>query len=184
MFKNPHAACSWQEYRERARRAARNLNKPGNPASLNPDTRPDLWDGTRPDDRQCAFVGKVLGRRCKKWTVRGATRCEKHGGLREVPDHTGNGRLWIKGLVEDQEQHRQARDQVARMDKRQRAEAERAAFTAGIPRTPRNILEAVRALEADDGGRAWRALVQREGGRAVRGTGISGTGQQGKGITV
>lgn len=169
MFRVTHSkpACGWDAYMKRAEQVSRRtVPKPRDTSNIHDfgNDRRDMWDGNRPDHRQCDFRGQSLGgRRCKKWAVRGASRCEVHGGLRQNPDHPANGRLWRKGKVQQHDKAKQARLTVRHHP--MRASAVEMLRGAGIPATAINVLRAIDALEADDGGKSWRRLVRVASGK-------------------
>lgn len=175
MFQHPKPACSWEEYVERARRAERRGRAGAKPGTDNRDNfthKPLTWPA--PEEKRCTFEGKVLGRRCKAYAVKGASRCWMHGGLREVPDHPANGRAYRKGLIDQHTQHLSARDKLySEVSPQERESAREACRANGIPAIPLNLMAAVEALRADDGGRAWRRFVASQKGRSQAGEGIS-----------
>jgi hypothetical protein len=46
---------------------------------------------------QCTCIARNSGQRCKRPAVRGSARCNKHGGLLDVPGHPSNRRLLLAG---------------------------------------------------------------------------------------
>ena len=57
-----------------------------NAANLRPPT------GRLADWPKCICIARSTGQRCRKAAVTGSQRCEKHGGLLEVPKHKANRR--------------------------------------------------------------------------------------------
>ena len=166
-YRNPNAVCDWDEYVRRARMAGRRKGGSHNAHLLKTDSRPVLWP--LPEEKRCKFVGHKLGRRCRKYAVRGATRCEKHGGLREVPEHPANGRAWKRGEIGDEIARRAAGEFVKGHPMEH--EVRMTLRALGIRGTAVNMKAAIEAQEADENGRAWRkwiAMMGRETRRAQR----------------
>jgi len=156
MFKNPSVKTSWEEHKERAQKAARRTRQGScTVANLKTD-QPDLWP-VHPG-RQCLFVGKVLGRQCKNWAVKGAKRCHVHGGLREAPDHPANGRAWLKGQITDHDMSRAAFEHNNKHPKVK--ETVKLLREIGIVAKPPTLKAALDALDQDDNGKAWRRFVK------------------------
>ena len=55
---------------------------------------------------RCNKVKRSDGRPCRSPCLRGATRCERHGGLRQVPNHPGNIRRLLGGVFAAQAAYR------------------------------------------------------------------------------
>ena len=55
---------------------------------------------------RCNKVKRSDGRPCRSPCLRGATRCERHGGLRQVPNHPGNIRRLLGGIFAAQAAYR------------------------------------------------------------------------------
>ena len=55
---------------------------------------------------RCGKVKRSDGRPCRSPCLRGATRCERHGGLRQVPNHPGNIRRLLGGIFAAQAAYR------------------------------------------------------------------------------
>ena len=151
-------AVAWDEFIERARIAAAKPKRKGPnvtpPSLLIPPEQPPRDKG-----RQCRFVLKATGKRCRRWSIRGGTLCSKHGGLRQVPEHPATIRALDR--IEAVEQDNQA-SAILRADPDLFAVSEdvrQALEDMGRPRPPSVILEGSRALLEDDGGKAWRRWV-------------------------
>ena len=158
-FNNPKAATSWEEYKVRAEKAAkRSHSTMGTIENLRPTAQPP-WPA--PEDRQCQAVTKTLGRRCKSWAVRGASRCVKHGGLREVPDHPSNGRAWRSGEIEVHDRKHQAAKWLRETQENKKAGTEMRQLLRErrIPAHAVNVKAGIEAQRQDDNGRAWRRFL-------------------------
>ena len=72
-------------------------------ANLIPGRHQYLRNVTRP----CQFI-KADRMQCKCWAMRGATRCVRHGGYRQVPEHPATVRLLDEGVITERSWHRRA----------------------------------------------------------------------------
>jgi len=163
MFTNPKAACGWDEYVERATKAARQTRKGGKTvANLIGNQVTLVWPC--PDCLRCQFVGVRLGRRCKQYAVRGATRCRMHGGLREVPDHPANGRALLRGVISQHEETKAAKAFLYQHPLRE--QTYQMLVSHGLDRSPVSVKSAIEAQEADDTGQAWRKWLAVRKGKA------------------
>lgn len=158
MLRSNPKGVPWQEFQERAEKAAKRVSpRKGTVETL----QARIMQHPPPEERRCEAVTKRLGRRCKSWAVKGASRCIVHGGLLEVPDHPAAGRLWRKGKVTDEDREKQANKWL-----RQSPEGEKyGALVRGIIRErglrakPARVKEGVLAWSIEDGGRAWRRFL-------------------------
>jgi len=112
--------------------------------------------------RPCQFV-KKNGERCKCWAMRGASRCQSHGGYREVPGHPATVRLYQSGAIQHQTAHRTARAAMYRLKTPRELQALEAARSVLLEYTDQanavNIMHGVACFMANDGGSAWRRWV-------------------------
>lgn len=129
--------------------------------SLPPGDGSSLWAIGPQGDRRCQHRwsrGERKGQQCSNWAMRGATRCHKHGGYREAPEHPATARRLAD--VEHMVQSRAARLSLADADPYARKQVETVLRGAALPLHATIILEGITALEQDDGGRAFRRWVQ------------------------
>jgi len=114
--------------------------------------------------RPCKFI-KANGERCKCWSMRGASRCVRHGGYREKPSHPATIRLFENGTITRRSIHRVTSAAMYNLRTPREREARSAArkLLKQYRRQVRavEVMEGVAAFLADDGGRAWhRWFVQ------------------------
>lgn len=129
------------------------LKNAGNPAGL--------WDKPIPDDKRCEFVwskGPKKGERCRRWAMKGGTRCVSHGGYREQPDHPATIRRL--GMIQAQGARALANKQLRQAPHKLRHTVEEALRAEGLPLAPETILQGIEAIEQDDAGRAWRRFIK------------------------
>jgi len=157
-------AGPWKEFMQRVsdaavKEAGRVRMAPDDPRRDN--LRPEPGFKPPPPDRTCQFVhtkGAKKGRRCRQWAMRGATRCMRHGGYREVPEHPATVRRLSKIITVDA--RKKMRRRVIDADPKLRRIVQKALASMGIPRRPETVVIGIEALEADDGGRAWRRFCE------------------------
>lgn len=113
------------------------------------------------EDRRCAFThtkGDKAGKRCGAWAMRGGTRCARHGGYRECPEHPATIRRL--GIIQHQHAQSLARKQVRRAPHKIRQQVETALQHQGLPLSPVTVLQGIDALQMDDAGKAWRRFIE------------------------
>jgi len=149
QFEAEVAAQSFKKTRRKPNMTASqmdNLVTPGQSQFLKQVTRP------------CQFV-KKNGERCKCWAMRGASRCQSHGGYREVPGHPATVRLYQSGAIQRQTAHKTARAALYQLKTpgREAARSILLEYTgqAGVV----NIMHGVACFMADDCGIAWRRWI-------------------------
>lgn len=157
------SGSTWAEFVERVAAAAKpKSNRPGNTATLShAGDASSLWGEPIPADRRCTFThrkGDNAGKRCGNWAMKGAKRCRAHGGYRQNPEHPATARRLADVLAVDLT--RKARATLRDADPRARSAVEQALTEIQIPRRPETVLQGIEALQADDGGRAWRRFLQ------------------------
>lgn len=149
------------EFHARAAAAAAKPKHKGKGRKLPPGDGSALWAIGPQGDRRCQFrwsKGERKGQQCKAWAMRGATRCPRHGGYREVPEHPATVRRLAD--VEHMVQSRAARLSLADADPHARQQVESVLRGAALPLHATMIIEGIEALEQEDGGRAYRRWVQ------------------------
>jgi hypothetical protein len=150
---------SWEEYRREVEKHGR--AKRGAPPAV-PLTAETSGPGGLvwpvPAEKQCQHIRKATGKRCGSYAMRGARFCLSHGGTRDNPKHPAAARLLLSGALDAYEAEQDAWREIRRDPAR---EAARAQLVLHI-KAPSAILQrdAMRALAMDDGGKAWRRLVQ------------------------
>lgn len=106
---------------------------------------------------QCDFVRRD-GTRCKHPALRGgvATRCSKHGGLREMPEHPSAWRI-LEAVQQGAatQEIRRTLDVSPPSEEGQRAALD-ACAAAGISQSTGRRIAGAQAYDTPDGGRAWR----------------------------
>lgn len=100
---------------------------------------------------------KRTGKRCGAPAVRGGTRCYKHGGMRQVPSHPHNIARLERGEIDARLQHNRDRQQYWELPAPIKTTIDSVA--ASFPREYSRKLELARAYMLDDGGRAYRRLI-------------------------
>ena len=153
------------EYEEKVAEAARRKRK--RQANVTPEQlanlKPSRTQGTikgkywPTPERRCKHVSKKTGNQCKNWALHGATRCHKHGGYRQNPSHPGSIKLYEKGAIAAEAENRAARQELYKHPLRQ--EAYNALRAAGAPPTYKNNLDLANALQIDDNGKTYRAVL-------------------------
>ncbi len=157
-----------EEYTARLIAAAADPSLQTKQQDLNTGNPRGCLDGP-PDEFRCVFINKN-GRRCKKWRMRGATRCSKHGGLRENPEHPASAKRidwWTRIRQEPGNRAKPSQDiATARLEQ----DVANALKSKGLPHSDRDRLrEGAELLRMDDGGTAWRRWLARQ--RAIAPTG-------------
>lgn len=150
---------SWEEYRREVEKHGARVGRGAPPVPLTAETRnraPLIWPA--PPEKQCQHVRKATGKRCGLYAMKGARFCNMHGGVRDNPRHPAAARLLRSGALDAHEAEQQAWREIRRDPAREAAQAQ---LVLHIKR-PSAILQrdAMRALAMDDGGKAWRRLVQ------------------------
>lgn len=153
-------AGTWAEFMARVTAAAaKKPPRPKRPAPKHPPPVNKIMPP--PEDRRCAFIhskGHRKGRRCGQWAMNGGTRCWAHGGYRETPENPATIRRLDRILVLDRRHRINAT--YSQADKKLVRLVRKVLRERGIPLRPETVLLGVAALEADDGGRAWRRFEQ------------------------
>lgn len=112
-----------------------------------------LWGKPIPKGRRCQHKSKA-GKACRNWALVGASRCWQHGGILETPDSPVAAR-WIADI-----EHAVTKAEINREIRtydRETVQAVRdAAKSHGRAPSGADILEGLKALTAEDNGRAWR----------------------------
>lgn len=98
------------------------------------------------------------GERCKAPAVKGGTRCYKHGGMRQVPEHPHNVAKLREGAIDARLQHNRDRDQYRLLPASVKDTIDTVA--ASFPHQHSRKLELARAYMLDDGGRAYRRVIK------------------------
>jgi len=142
----------WEAFTEKVLEAARKKRrKPQQSAAqlanLRPMPMPIVYK------RQCVAIAGMTGARCRKGAAPGAERCHKHGGILEAPGHPTTIRLVTEGRIAG---HREARRAFYAYDRQTRTTVDAALAAGGAPRNIKLRLQGAQALNADDGGLAWR----------------------------
>lgn len=156
---------SLAEYEEKVAEAARRKRKraanhsPNSKANLKPSPVQGTLKEYHPPtpERRCQHVNHKTGNQCKNWSIHGATRCHKHGGYRQNPNHPGSIKLYEKGAIAAELTNRAARQELYKHPLRQ--EAYNALRAAGAPPTYKNNLDLANALQIDDNGKTYRAVL-------------------------
>ena len=153
QFEAEVAAQSFKKSRQKPNMTAEqlgNLVRPGQSQFLKQVTRP------------CQFI-KKNGERCKCWAMRGASRCQSHGGYREVPGHPATVRLYRQGTIQQQTAHKTARAAMYQLKTPGELQAMEAVRSVLMEYTGQasamNIMHGVACFMADDKGRAWRRWI-------------------------
>jgi hypothetical protein len=131
----------------------------GNQANLLNGTDGEYFWPIR-EDRRCAFThtkGDRAGKRCGAWSMRNGTRCARHGGYREQPDHPATIRRLA--LIQHQQAKSIANKELRRAPPKTRHTVEQALELEGLPLSPSTVLQGVQAYIIDDNGKAWRRFI-------------------------
>jgi hypothetical protein len=150
---------SWSEFL----RQVENAPKPPKPGARGPveNLEKRLTVYLPPDpDRRCDFVSSKTGLQCKKWSMRGASRCHFHGGYRQNPHHKGTQRLYRQGALHEHDTQMKARHALKGIPRQASGAAALAIKENSKPKRPRLVLEGARAYLEEDGGKAWRRWVK------------------------
>lgn len=63
------------------------------------------WTGGQPSEdspRRCLGTSRLTGEQCKRWALRGVTRCQRHGGRMQQKAQQGHGRVeYMPGWYRD-----------------------------------------------------------------------------------
>ena len=137
------------------------------PRTRNPAAAPNGNDNLRrttPVEAQasprCNKPGnlKRTGKPCGAPAVRGGTRCYKHGGMRQVPEHPHNIAKLHRGEIDAKVQHNRDRQQYWALPASVKTTID--SVSAPFPRSYSRKLELARAYMLDDGGRAYRRIIK------------------------
>lgn len=101
---------------------------------------------------------KRTGKPCGAPAVRGGTRCYKHGGMRQVPEHPHNIARLERGEIDARLQHNRDRDQYWQLPAQVKETID--SVSASFPKQFSRKLELARAYMLDDGGRAYRRIIK------------------------
>lgn len=163
----------WKEFMKEVAEAASKPSKrrSGPIENLPPNEKGSIYPMVipPPDEQRCEATTKA-GTRCQRYKMNGATRCQAHGGHREVPRHKATIRLWNKGVIASRDQALDARAELASM-KIPMAERQiiREALHAKNHRAnPIKMLQGVKAFRADNEGiayRRWLSSLSRPGAK-------------------
>ena len=129
--------------------------------------------------RRCKFI-KANRMQCKCWAMRGATRCVRHGGYRQVPNHPATVRLLHAGVITEQSWDRRARAFLYQLKSPRERQARRAAEDLlkylGFQVRAFDVMEGAAALLSHDGNR-WHRWTIRQAvrSRAIKAGRSSGT---------
>jgi hypothetical protein len=155
------------EYEEKVAEAARRKRK--RQANVTPEQlanlKPNQSTGTitrkhwPTPERRCKHVSKKTGNQCKNWSLHGATRCHKHGGYRQNPSHPGSIKLYEKGAIAAEAENRAAATELLSHPHKQ--DAINALRAAEAPTRHTDVLELANALQIDDNGKTYRAILSR-----------------------
>ena len=121
---------------------------------------------------RCNKIKRSDGRLCKSPCVRGGTRCWRHGGLRQVPDHPGNVRRLLGGVYARQTAYRLELKTLGEYWDLLTTEEQRDVQSHFIPkvRSDLKLLDwAARFYLSrfDDQGNGWRAFMKQMRGRRL-----------------
>ena len=104
---------------------------------------------------------KRTGKPCGAPAVRGGTRCYKHGGMRQVPEHPHNIARLERGEIDARLQHNRDRQQYWELPAPVKAAIDLVCKSAALPLNQfSRKLELARAYMLDDGGRAYRRIIK------------------------
>ena len=144
-------------------------------ANLIPGQYQYLRNVTRP----CQFI-KANRMQCKCWAMRGATRCVRHGGYRQVPEHPATVRLLNEGVIVERSWHRRASNFLYQLQTPGERQARKAAEVSlryyGFQVRAIEVMEGAAALLSHDVNR-WHRWTIRLGvrSRAIKAGRSSGT---------
>jgi hypothetical protein len=158
-----HQGDTWDAFLEKVAEAARKRPKR---AGIKGKRLPKSGDptGLWPAKITCDFLRGAAQVRCRSWPMKGATRCVRHGGLRQNPAHPATVRLYQSGEIAKADQRKRARAELATGDYPELASI-RDAIKArtGQKAIPSHVLlEGIRAAREDDGGMAWRRFLHNQ----------------------
>ena len=155
------SGATYADFAQLVRKAADKPRK-RNPAAAN-DNGNDNLRHTTPIEAQasprCNKPGnlKRTGKPCAAPAVRGGTRCYKHGGMRQVPEHPHNIARLGRGEIDARLQHNRDRDQYWQLPAQVKSVID--SVSLSFPRQHSRKLELARAYMLDDGGRAYRRII-------------------------
>ena len=114
---------------------------------------------------RCGKVKRTDRRPCKSPCVRGGTRCWRHGGLRQVPDHPGNIRRLLGGVFAAQAAYRIELKTLGKNWNRLTVEEQRDVQSHFIPEVQGDLKLLDWAARFylsrfDDQGHGWRAFMK------------------------
>ena len=101
---------------------------------------------------------KRTGKPCGAPAVRGGTRCYKHGGMRQVPEHPHNVARLERGEIDARLQHNRDRQQYWELPAPIKTVID--SVSVSFPKQYSRKLELARAYMLDDGGRAYRRIIK------------------------
>ena len=111
-----------------------------------------------PPDRQCDFIMRTNAR-CPNWSMRGATRCQSHGGYRQNPKHPATIRLLLNGDLYEEANERAAAGELHLTDKEIVDTCKTALLAIGAKFNRQMLLQATKAYTADPAGKTWRRYL-------------------------
>ena len=155
------APTQWRTYLKAVAEAARKprRGRPGPPSNpIDPALGPKALhgNGPPPQERRCQYSNRE-GRQCRKWAMRGATRCFAHGGCRQVPDHPASIRLYHNGRITANDARRRASAIIySKHHKAGRAAVMTAQRSLPYELSREAIADGILSYYADDAGKAWR----------------------------
>lgn len=151
----------WKEFMaEVADAASRQSKKTSGPVeNLEPNGKGSIFPLVipPPDEQRCQATTNK-GTRCQRYRMRGASRCQVHGGHREAPRNKATIRLWHKGQITGRDQAIDARAELAAMKvpMAERQIVRDALRSKGHRADPIKLLHGIKAMRADNEGISYR----------------------------
>lgn len=144
---------NWDEFTARVIEAASKTRGNPDPSGNRKLTKVSLYKKPTPD-KQCDFTSSKTGKRCGNWAMKGAQRCNVHGGYRQNPEHPGTVKRL--GDILNTVTERRASKAIYHTNPKTRAYVEQSLRGEALPLTPTVVKEGIHAYEKDDNGRAYR----------------------------